>query len=111
MARYKQTLDTTLTCQEALAYLSDFSNERRGRHRALRPGRRRRARPQPHRHALSRRARPRGRRARRAPRRGHQRLYQRYTREQLELVLAWVREGRQFNERQAAALEQRNRES
>ncbi|HUB74523.1 MAG TPA: MarR family transcriptional regulator [Solirubrobacteraceae bacterium] len=38
-----------------------------------------------------------------------QRLYRRYTRGQLELLLEFVREGRAFNERQAGALEERNR--
>ena len=44
---------------------------------------------------------------------GHQalseRLYHRYSAEQLELLLRFVREGREFNERQAASLEQENR--
>ena len=40
-----------------------------------------------------------------------ERLHQRYTVEQLELLLEFVRDGRQFNDRQAAALEQRNRAS
>ena len=39
-----------------------------------------------------------------------ERLYQRYTVEQLELLLEFVRGGREFNDRQAAALELRNRE-
>jgi DNA-binding MarR family transcriptional regulator len=39
-----------------------------------------------------------------------ERLYQRYTVEQLELLLEFVRQGREFNDRQAAALERRNRE-
>jgi DNA-binding MarR family transcriptional regulator len=38
-----------------------------------------------------------------------QRLYQRYTHHQLELLLEFVRSGRQFNERRAAELEERNR--
>jgi DNA-binding MarR family transcriptional regulator len=38
-----------------------------------------------------------------------ERLYQRYTLDQLELLLEFVREGRQFNDRKAAELEQRNR--
>jgi DNA-binding MarR family transcriptional regulator len=40
-----------------------------------------------------------------------ERLYQRYTLEQLELLLEFVREGREFNDRQAADLERRNREN
>ncbi len=40
-----------------------------------------------------------------------QRLYERYSASQLELLLGFVREGRQFNEREAAQLEQRNRPS
>lgn len=40
-----------------------------------------------------------------------QRLYERYSASQLELLLGFVREGRQFNEREAAKLEQRNRPS
>jgi DNA-binding MarR family transcriptional regulator len=44
---------------------------------------------------------------------GHQalseRLYHRYSTEDLELLLRFVREGREFNERQAANLEQENR--
>ena len=39
-----------------------------------------------------------------------ERLYQRYDAAQLELLLAFVREGRQFNERKAAELERRTRE-
>jgi DNA-binding MarR family transcriptional regulator len=39
-----------------------------------------------------------------------ERLYQRHTVEQLELLLRFVREGREFNERKAIALEQQNRE-
>jgi hypothetical protein len=38
-----------------------------------------------------------------------ERLYQRYTLDQLELLLEFVREGRQFNDRKAAELEERNR--
>lgn len=38
-----------------------------------------------------------------------ERLYERYTQDQLELLLNFVREGREFNERQAAQLETRNR--
>jgi DNA-binding MarR family transcriptional regulator len=38
-----------------------------------------------------------------------ERLYQRYTLEQLELLLEFVRQGRELNERQAAVLEQENR--
>jgi DNA-binding MarR family transcriptional regulator len=38
-----------------------------------------------------------------------ERLYQRYTVEELELLLGFVREGRQFNEQHAARLEQENR--
>jgi DNA-binding MarR family transcriptional regulator len=38
-----------------------------------------------------------------------ERLYQRYTVEQLELLLGFVREGRVFNEDHAARLEQENR--
>src|SRR5580704_17201217 len=38
-----------------------------------------------------------------------ERLYQRYNREQLELLLEFVREGRELNQREAARLEQRNR--
>lgn len=37
-----------------------------------------------------------------------ERLYLRYTREQLELLLQFVREGRQFNELHAADIERRN---
>jgi len=40
-----------------------------------------------------------------------ERLYQRYTVEQLELLLGFVREGRVFNEDHAARLEQENRAS
>jgi DNA-binding MarR family transcriptional regulator len=36
-------------------------------------------------------------------------LYQRYTLAQLELLLQFVRDGRQFNEQQAALVEERNR--
>jgi len=39
-----------------------------------------------------------------------ERLYQRHTIEQLELLLHFVREGREFNERHAIELERRNRE-
>ena len=38
-----------------------------------------------------------------------ERLYQRYTLEQMEMLLEFVRESRQFNDGQAAELEQRNR--
>ena len=38
-----------------------------------------------------------------------ERLYHRYTEEQLELLLEFIRQGREFNEVQAAKLEQRNR--
>ncbi len=38
-----------------------------------------------------------------------ERLYQRYTRPQLELLLEFVREGRQFNDQQAALVEEQNR--
>jgi DNA-binding MarR family transcriptional regulator len=38
-----------------------------------------------------------------------ERLYQRYTIEQLELLLGFVREGRELNEREAARLEARSR--
>jgi DNA-binding MarR family transcriptional regulator len=38
-----------------------------------------------------------------------ERLYHRYTREQLELLLSFVRDGREFNEREAASLERANR--
>lgn len=38
-----------------------------------------------------------------------ERLYQRYTEAQLELLLGFVREGREFNERHAAEVEQQNR--
>jgi DNA-binding MarR family transcriptional regulator len=45
-----------------------------------------------------------------APHMAHsERLYQRYNREQLELLLEFVREGRELNELEAARLEQRNR--
>jgi DNA-binding MarR family transcriptional regulator len=37
-------------------------------------------------------------------------IYERYTREQLELLLGFVREGREFNERHAAQVEAQNRE-
>lgn len=37
-----------------------------------------------------------------------ERLYRRYTEPQLELLLEFVREGRELNEREAAQLEQRN---
>jgi DNA-binding MarR family transcriptional regulator len=37
-------------------------------------------------------------------------LYQRYTRSQLELLLEFVRDGREFNELRAAEVEQDNRE-
>jgi DNA-binding MarR family transcriptional regulator len=43
-------------------------------------------------------------------RRVGERLYRRYTFEQLELLLQFVREGRELNEEQAAALERRSRE-
>jgi DNA-binding MarR family transcriptional regulator len=36
-------------------------------------------------------------------------LYRRYTRAQLELLLQFVRDGRQLNDRQAALVEERNR--
>jgi DNA-binding MarR family transcriptional regulator len=36
-------------------------------------------------------------------------LYQRYTRPQLELLLGFVRDGREFNDRQAALVEEHNR--
>jgi DNA-binding MarR family transcriptional regulator len=39
-----------------------------------------------------------------------ERLYRRYTEEQLELFLEWVREGRELNEREAAKLEARTRQ-
>ncbi|HXR14448.1 MAG TPA: MarR family transcriptional regulator [Solirubrobacteraceae bacterium] len=39
-----------------------------------------------------------------------ERVFQRYTREQLELLLEFVRAGREFNERHAAELERANRE-
>jgi DNA-binding MarR family transcriptional regulator len=38
-----------------------------------------------------------------------ERLYKRYTLSQLELLLEFVREGREFNDRQAAIVEERNR--
>jgi DNA-binding MarR family transcriptional regulator len=38
-----------------------------------------------------------------------ERLYKRYTLEQIELLLGFVREGREFNEREAARLEARTR--
>ncbi len=38
-----------------------------------------------------------------------ERLYARYSAAQLELLLGFVREGREFNEREAELLEQRNR--
>ena len=38
-----------------------------------------------------------------------ERLYQRYTVEQIQLLLEFVRNGREFNEREAALLEQENR--
>jgi len=38
-----------------------------------------------------------------------QQLYRRYTREQLQLLLDFVREGREFNEREAERLERRTR--
>jgi DNA-binding MarR family transcriptional regulator len=37
-------------------------------------------------------------------------LYRRYTLQQLELLLQFVRDGREFNEEQAAALERRSRD-
>jgi DNA-binding MarR family transcriptional regulator len=39
-----------------------------------------------------------------------ERLYRRHTVEQLELILRFVREGREFNERKAVALERQNQE-
>lgn len=39
-----------------------------------------------------------------------ERLFQRYTREQIELLLDFVRSGRELNEREAAALESANRD-
>jgi DNA-binding MarR family transcriptional regulator len=39
-----------------------------------------------------------------------ERVFQRYTREQIELLLDFVRSGREFNEREAAELERANRE-
>jgi DNA-binding MarR family transcriptional regulator len=39
-----------------------------------------------------------------------ERLYRRYTEEQLQMFLEWVREGRELNEREAAKLEARTRE-
>ena len=41
--------------------------------------------------------------------RWRQRMYKRYTQEQLEFLLEFVREGREFNERAAAELEARTR--
>jgi hypothetical protein len=38
-----------------------------------------------------------------------QRIYERYTQEQLELLLEFVRESRELNENQAAQLEAENR--
>ena len=38
-----------------------------------------------------------------------ERLYQHYTLDQIELLLEFVRQGREFNDRKAAELEQRNR--
>jgi DNA-binding MarR family transcriptional regulator len=38
-----------------------------------------------------------------------ERMYRRYTQDQLELLLEFVREGREFNERAAAQLEERTR--
>jgi DNA-binding MarR family transcriptional regulator len=38
-----------------------------------------------------------------------ERVYRRYTAEHLELLLEFVREGREFNERKAARLERQNR--
>jgi DNA-binding MarR family transcriptional regulator len=38
-----------------------------------------------------------------------ERLYQRYNVDQMELLLEFVRNGRQFNEQEAALLEQENR--
>jgi DNA-binding MarR family transcriptional regulator len=38
-----------------------------------------------------------------------ERMYRRYTIEQLELLLGFIREGREFNEREAARLEARTR--
>jgi DNA-binding MarR family transcriptional regulator len=38
-----------------------------------------------------------------------ERLYRRYTEQQLEMFLEWVREGRELNEREAAKLEARTR--
>jgi DNA-binding MarR family transcriptional regulator len=38
-----------------------------------------------------------------------ERLFRRYTEEQLEMFLEWVREGRELNEREAAKLEARTR--
>jgi DNA-binding MarR family transcriptional regulator len=40
-----------------------------------------------------------------------ERLYEDYTREQLELLLKFVRTGREFNERHAAEIEQANRDA
>jgi hypothetical protein len=39
-----------------------------------------------------------------------ERLYQRYSEAELELLLQFVREGREFNESHAAQVEQENRE-
>jgi DNA-binding MarR family transcriptional regulator len=39
-----------------------------------------------------------------------ERLYRRYSQEQIELLLQFVREGREFNERRAAEVERENRE-
>jgi DNA-binding MarR family transcriptional regulator len=39
-----------------------------------------------------------------------ERLYQRYSEKQLEMLLQFVREGREFNEEHAARVEQQNRE-
>jgi hypothetical protein len=36
-------------------------------------------------------------------------LYERYTRAQLELLLKFVRDGREFNEQRAAIVEEQNR--
>jgi hypothetical protein len=38
-----------------------------------------------------------------------ERLYRRYTLPQLELLLQFVREGREFNDQQATIVEERNR--
>jgi hypothetical protein len=40
-----------------------------------------------------------------------ERLYEDYTQEQLELLLKFVRTGREFNERHAAEIEQANRDA